>query len=45
MGIDEMLIQVFLASLNLLNEPFPPKKRLPALTKEEIEAERPRKVF
>jgi len=42
-GIDEMLIQVFLASLND-EEPLPPVKRLPALTREEIATERPRKI-
>lgn len=45
MGIDEMLIQVFLASLDSYDEPFPPQERLPALTREEIAAERPRKVY
>jgi len=45
MGIDEMLIQLFLASLDSFTEPLPPKKRLPALTREEIAAERPRKVY
>jgi len=45
MGIDEMLIQVFLASLDSFAEPLPPKKRLPALTREEIVAEQPRKVY
>lgn len=45
MNIDEMLIQVFLASLNSFDEPLPPKKRLPALTLEEITAERSRKVY
>jgi hypothetical protein len=45
MGIDEMLIQLFLASLDSFGEPYPPKKRLPALTREEIAAERPRQVY
>jgi hypothetical protein len=45
MGIDEMLIQLFLASLYSYDEPLPPNKRLPALTREEIAAERPRKVY
>lgn len=44
MDIDEMLIQVFLASLNTFDKPFPPRKRLPALTREEIARERPRKI-
>lgn len=39
--IDEMLIQVFLASLRLPESPMPPKKILPALTREQIAAERP----
>jgi GGDEF domain-containing protein len=43
MGIDEMLIQLFLASLNE-EEPLPPAKRLPALTREELATERPRKI-
>jgi hypothetical protein len=45
MYIDEMLIQVFLASLHTDNEPFPPEKTLPALTREEIATERPRKLY
>ena len=45
MHIDEMLIQVFLASLDTFDEPLPPSERLPALTLEEIAAERPRKVY
>jgi hypothetical protein len=45
MHIDEMLIQVFLASLDTYDEPLPPGKTLPALTLEEIAAERPRKVY
>jgi hypothetical protein len=45
MDIDEMLIQVFLASLHTNNEPFPPAKTLPALTREEIARERPRKIY
>lgn len=45
MGIDEMLIQVFLASLNTFDEPLPPVKTLPALTLEEIATERPRKIY
>jgi hypothetical protein len=44
MDIDEMLIQVFLASLNSYDEPLPPKERLPVLTREEIAVERPRKI-
>lgn len=45
MGIDELLIQVFLASLYSNGDPLPPKERLPALTLEEIQAERPRTVY
>lgn len=45
MDIDEMLIQMFLASLDSFGEPLPLKKRLPALTREEIAAERPRTVY
>ncbi len=44
MQIDEMLIQVFLASLYTFDEPLPPVERLPALTREEIAAERPRQI-
>jgi hypothetical protein len=45
MDIDEMLVQLFLASLDSYDEPLPPGKRLPAISREEIEAEqRPRKV-
>src|SRR5689334_11153606 len=35
MNIDEMLIQVFLASMNFLDESLPPMERLPALTIEQ----------
>ena len=45
MDIDEMLIQVFLASLNTYDEPLPPVTTLPALTKEEIATQRPRKIY
>jgi hypothetical protein len=45
LGIDEMLIQLFLASDKSYDEPLPPQERLPALTTEEIKAERPRKVY
>lgn len=45
MDIDEMLIQVFLASLNTYNEPFLPVETLPALSREEIARERPRKIY
>ena len=44
MKIDEMLIQLFLASLNTFYEPLPPVKTLPALTREEIATERPRQI-
>jgi hypothetical protein len=44
LNIDPMLIQLFLASLDLYDEPLLPEKRLPALTRPEIEAERPRTV-
>jgi hypothetical protein len=44
MKIDEMLIQLFLASLNTFYEPLPPVKTLPALTREEIATERPRMI-
>jgi hypothetical protein len=43
--IDEMLIQVFLASLSLSQASSEPKNKLPALTREQIAAERPRLVF
>src|SRR5688572_20935665 len=39
-----MLIQVFLASLNMFDEPLPPVETLPALTREKIATERPRKI-
>lgn len=42
-GIDEMLVQVFLASF-IDEEPLPPVKRLPALTRGEIIVERPGKI-
>jgi hypothetical protein len=45
MGIDEMLIQLFLAYFYSYDEPLPPVKTLPPLTREEIEAERPRKIY
>jgi hypothetical protein len=45
MDIDEMLIQLFLASLNTFDEPLPPVEILPALTREEIETELPRKIY
>lgn len=44
MNVDEMLIQVFLASINFLDESLPPTDRLPALTIEQINTQRPRKV-
>jgi hypothetical protein len=45
MDIDEMLIQVFLASLYLDEQPLPPKKRLPVLSMDEIAGEQPRRVY
>lgn len=45
MDIDEMLIQVFLASLTLSEAPKEPKKILPALTREQIAAEIPRLIY
>ena len=45
LNIDEMLIQVFLASLSLSQAPLPPKERLPALTMEQITVERPHFIF
>lgn len=44
MDIDEMLIQVFLASLSLDDAPKEPKKILPPLTREQIAAEKPGRV-
>lgn len=45
MKVDPMLIQVFLASMNLDDLPLPPRKRLPPLTREQIENEKPRSFF
>jgi hypothetical protein len=41
LDIDEMFVQVFLAAINLDDQALPPKKILPALTREQIEAQRP----
>jgi hypothetical protein len=45
LDIDEMFVQVFLASLYLNDQPLPPKKILPALTREQIEAQRPGSIL
>lgn len=45
LNIDPMFIQVFLASLSILQAAGERKIKLPALTREQIAAERPRLVF
>lgn len=45
LDIDEMFVQVFLASIYPEEQALPPKKILPALTREQIEAQKPGMVW